>query len=102
MDISLEDLDYMGITILGHRKTILKGIEEIGSVKQVFIPPVASVFLPSNLTSYLRRQLSAPSAAPARAAVSASVDFEAAQQSSRKPVHWSHAEPIANNKVCGT
>ena len=33
MDISLEDLDYMGITILGHRKTILKGIEEISSGK---------------------------------------------------------------------
>ena len=31
MDISLEDLDYMGITILGHRKTILKGIEELSS-----------------------------------------------------------------------
>ena len=35
MDISLEDLDYMGITILGHRKTILKGIEEISSGKKV-------------------------------------------------------------------
>lgn len=29
LDLSLEDLDYMGITILGHRKTILNGIEEL-------------------------------------------------------------------------
>lgn len=35
VDISLEDLDYMDITILGHRKTILKGIEEISSGKKV-------------------------------------------------------------------
>ncbi len=29
LDISLEDLDYMGITVLGHRKTILRGIEDL-------------------------------------------------------------------------
>lgn len=37
LDISLEDLDYMGITILGHRKIILKGIEELGSTRKVCI-----------------------------------------------------------------
>jgi hypothetical protein len=29
LEISLEDLDYMGITILGHRKLLLKGIPHI-------------------------------------------------------------------------
>lgn len=29
LDITLEDLDYMGITVLGHRKVILKGAEEL-------------------------------------------------------------------------
>lgn len=41
LDISLEDLDYMGITILGHRKTILKGIEELSSGKA---PAVCSYY----------------------------------------------------------
>lgn len=31
MELSLQDLDYMGITALGHRKTILKGIEELNA-----------------------------------------------------------------------
>ena len=29
LDLSLQDLDYMGITVLAHRKIILNGIEEI-------------------------------------------------------------------------
>lgn len=29
LDMSLEDLDYMEITILGHRKTIIKSIEDL-------------------------------------------------------------------------
>jgi hypothetical protein len=32
-DLSLEDLDYMGITALGHRKMLLKGIDELSQVK---------------------------------------------------------------------
>lgn len=29
LDINLEDLDYMSITVLGHRKAILKGVEDL-------------------------------------------------------------------------
>ena len=37
LDISLEDLDYMGISILGHRKVILKGVEDLRTNKRVTI-----------------------------------------------------------------
>jgi hypothetical protein len=80
MDISLEDLDYMGITILGHRKTILKGIEELSSGRA-----------------------QAPSLAPAARAVSSSADCDAIgqrkQADTKQPLHWSQLEPIANNTV---
>ncbi len=29
LDVTLEDLDYMNITVLGHRKVILRGAEEL-------------------------------------------------------------------------
>lgn len=32
-DLSLEDFDYMGITALGHRKILLKGIDELSQMK---------------------------------------------------------------------
>ena len=37
LDISLDDLDYMDVTILGHRKLILKGIEDLRKNKRVTI-----------------------------------------------------------------
>ena len=39
LDITLEDLDYMGITALGHRKTILKGAEDLRVHRRVVNPP---------------------------------------------------------------
>lgn len=35
LDISLEDLDYMGITVLGHRKLIIRGIEDLRKHKKL-------------------------------------------------------------------
>lgn len=37
LDIGLDDLDYMGVTILAHRKLILKGIEDLRKNKRVTI-----------------------------------------------------------------
>jgi len=34
LDINLEDLDYMSITALGHRKAILKGVEDLRKNKR--------------------------------------------------------------------
>ena len=37
LDISLEDLDYMGISILAHRKILLRGIEDLRKNKHVTV-----------------------------------------------------------------
>ena len=57
LDISLDDLDYMDVTILGHRKLILKGIEDLRKNKRVtiqvcvmfFFPYLAILLLPSTV-----------------------------------------------------
>jgi hypothetical protein len=57
LDVTLEDLDYMNITVLGHRKVILKGAEELRRNKRV--SNLMSESLPTNatgLTSVLRTQ----------------------------------------------
>ena len=36
----LDDLDYMGVTVLAHRKLILKGIEDLRKNKRVTIQQV--------------------------------------------------------------
>lgn len=35
LDVSLDDLDYMGIKVLAHRKLILKGIEDLRKNKSI-------------------------------------------------------------------
>ena len=35
LDLSLDDLDYLEIKILGHRKIILKGVEDLRENKRV-------------------------------------------------------------------
>jgi SAM domain (Sterile alpha motif) len=35
IDLGLDDLDYLGITILAHRKVILKGVEDLRKNKRV-------------------------------------------------------------------
>jgi hypothetical protein len=40
LDIGLDDLDYMGVTVLAHRKLILKGIEDLRKNKRVTIQQV--------------------------------------------------------------
>jgi hypothetical protein len=57
LDVTLEDLDYMSITVLGHRKVILKGAEELRRNKRV--SNLASESLPTSgtgLASVLRTQ----------------------------------------------
>ena len=42
LEISLEDLDYMGMTILGHRKVLLRGIEDLRKNRRVTISLAAA------------------------------------------------------------
>lgn len=37
LEISLEDLDYLGISTLGHRKLIIKGVEDLRLNRRVTI-----------------------------------------------------------------
>ena len=53
LDITLDDLDYMGITVLGHRKVILKGAEDLRKNKRV---SALSASLPNGLGSIERTQ----------------------------------------------
>jgi hypothetical protein len=55
LDISLEDLDYMEVKALGHRKVILKGIEDLRQNKVVTKQLFAPSETPSDSTSTLSR-----------------------------------------------
>jgi hypothetical protein len=44
LEISLQDLDYMGITVLAHRKIILKGVEELSSGRPVQVKSLVVFF----------------------------------------------------------
>lgn len=90
LDVSLEDLDYMGITVLAHRKVILKGIEDLRKNKRV------------------TKQLFAPAASVAK---HSSTDDEKLTTATQNPidkdeakkekVHWSTLEPLRMKEVTG-
>ena len=82
LELSLEDLDYMSIKALGHRKTILKEIENLrhnNCSKSIVFPPISEM-IPCN----------SPSPAVSE------VTLE-----SMKPVmkHWSHIKPLSSSTV---
>lgn len=98
IDMTLDDLDYLNITVLGHRKTIMKAVEEFRrqlksngfSVKQNLAP------------SSLQRVQSAPNGDEGfendDLCVGKSVAAEK-KVAPTKPVHWSQVEPISNKQV---
>ena len=49
LDLSLEDLDYLGISILAHRKILLKAIEDIRNNKRVTKDYIATNPAPSTI-----------------------------------------------------
>jgi hypothetical protein len=54
LEVSLEDLDYMQVTVLAHRKIILKGIEDLRQNKRVtkqLFAPAASLPTPLTVSS---------------------------------------------------
>lgn len=69
MDLTVKDLDYMKITVLGHRKTLLKSIETIKS------PPVPIEKIPAPLPNIEKKE------------------------ENIKKVHWTQVKPISENKV---
>ena len=89
LDIALDDLDYMGVTKLGHRKIILKSIEDLRKNKRITLNLVAS-----------HEGDNATSSANAKAAKGLTSNSAPTSVTKKETIHWSHLEPLAANQVC--
>jgi hypothetical protein len=84
LELSLDDLDYMSVTVLGHRKTLLKSIEELRRAKRIVV-----------------RTSSAGSAREAAKIVKESVTLIPKDDVIAEPVakvHWSELEPLVDRE----
>ncbi|GMI48902.1 hypothetical protein TrCOL_g5546 [Triparma columacea] len=79
LDLGLDDLDYMGIKVLAHRKKLLKGIEE--------------------LKRNGKGSTNAPPPPPADSSAGLNVGSEARAPEEKKKQHWSDVKPISENVV---
>lgn len=88
LDVSLEDLDYMNITVLAHRKVILKGIEDLRKNKRV----TKQLFAPSSsIQSPPKAKVSTDDGKVGRV----TPEKEESLLVDGKPkVHWSTLEPL--------
>jgi hypothetical protein len=115
LDISLSDLDYMGITILGHRKIILKSIEDLRKNKKITMnllasptkvsqEPVVEIVrshsaeMNSSARHIVSKSYDGPSKTSATSLHEEALKEEKNKQESNK-VHWSHLEPLSSNIV---
>jgi hypothetical protein len=90
LDLTLEDLDYLQITVLAHRKILLRSINEL---KQSSVNKKQSQGSDRLLSSGLQRSNSANKISEERL-LSKSVEV-------KKPIHWTQVEPLSQNKVKG-
>jgi len=82
LDVGLDDLDYMGIKVLGHRKVLLKGIEELkrkGGRASGDHPP--------------------PPPADDSQSLHGGVGAEAKSKQPQQKQHWSTVTPLSENTV---
>ena len=120
LDITLEDLDYMGITALGHRKTILKGVEELRQ-RRLFDPnnsvvapksPVrgaAGVAGGDGVASsggsgkfpglVMRTQSNPAMQGDGTIGEKSAGDGSGGRSGGAKKAHWSHLEPLSSKEV---
>lgn len=88
MDISLEDLDYLNITKLAHRKMILKSVEALR------VNPNPKNQGPKKLQNLPK--------VPPKSSLSAmdnAIGTESVDPQPNHTVHWSHLQPLSNNEV---
>ena len=84
MDITLDDLDYLGITKLGHRKIILRSVEDLRKNGRITQHLIAANEIDKEITtSNLASQ---------------NVNAKTARKE-KETVHWSHLEPLCSNQV---
>ena len=100
LDITNDDLDYMEIKALGHRKIIMRGVEELRQTGRYTRSP-------ANIAPPILRTSSNPNIADDRTLMSQSMTLDGAksvpQRSEEKEIktkHWSQLEPISSNQVC--
>mmetsp|Transcript_17171 Transcript_17171/g.35332 ORF Transcript_17171/g.35332 Transcript_17171/m.35332 type:complete len:506 (-) Transcript_17171:52-1569(-) len=79
LDLGLDDLDYMGIKVLAHRKKLLKGIEE--------------------LKRNGKGSTNAPPPPPTDTSDGLNVASEAKTKAPVEKKHWSEVKPISENVV---
>lgn len=103
VDITAEDLDYMEIKALGHRKILLKGVDDLRRNGK-FTP--AALGSPQKAPAEILRTASNPNLGDNsdRLLMSTSIQLPGAKKSPTeasqvKTTHWSNLEPISNNKV---
>jgi hypothetical protein len=93
LDISLDDLDYIEIKVLGHRKIILRGIEDLRNNKKVTIPLFASNTPTNENTVPIQHDIQLRSKDDnVSKSLSAINDND-----NKKLIHWSHLEPLSTN-----
>ena len=98
LDVGQDDLDYMRITVLGHRKTILKEIAKLkrgrstvvlsekNTTQKKYVPsPPDSKIINSNGNGMAKRNY----------------DPSPQKKSTARKIHWSHAKPLSQNEVTG-
>lgn len=104
LDLTLDDLDYMGVSILGHRKIILKSIEDLRKNKRITLhlvashesnktpPPVIKIPIDhaSNQNQNQNNILKSENKL---------VELPEPPGATPSTVHWSHLEPLCNNQV---
>lgn len=91
LDLSLEDLDYLGVTVLAHRKTIIKSVEDLrlnfgnpNMSPSEFIKTYSAIFKKFGVS------------------IRSLQDLPKAPMSEEKPkltTHWSQLEPLSANGV---
>lgn len=92
LDITLEDLDYMNVKVLAHRKLILRAIEDLRQK--------STTQNGNKAPSALLRISSKSSARPAMSVEPVQVETEVAQEKpAPSKVHWSQLEPLASKEV---
>jgi|EP00945_MAST-04E_sp_MAST-4E-sp1_P003240 hypothetical protein len=93
LDIGQDDLDYMQIGALGHRKTIMKELERLKRGRSTVVLQAAPR---APRRSPAKKVPSPPS--PNRYAAKGRSPIES---SPARKIHWSHAKPISENTIKG-
>jgi len=98
LEVGLDDLDYMEVRALGHRKLLLKGIADLKKHGRPTLDLKASHTRPPMAPS----PRAAPSSVASSAAIAAAVEAEAKTAAGPPPrVHWSQVAPLAETEVAG-